>query len=73
MSSVPWLVWRGGMDLACLRCGAEMQMPEGIRLNDLVAYLDALVEVHRHCRERPSADANRTPGRGYGDIEGERE
>jgi hypothetical protein len=42
----------------CHRCGAHEPNPaeEVIQLRAFVAHLRAVVEKHRHCRERPQAD-----------------
>jgi len=52
-SRVPWLVWVGGNQLLCQRCGATPIMPHGCGASALVAYLRALGREHAGCAERP--------------------
>lgn len=59
----PWLVWDGGQDGHCKRCGRRVGLPWGCTISTLVRYIDAVAREHRDCRPRPDDEP-------YTDYEG---
>jgi hypothetical protein len=51
--SVPWLLWDGGTEIWCSRCGDRHTIPAGERLTIVGEFVELLMHFHRRCPPRP--------------------